>query len=121
MSVRKLFILLYRDKEKRSIMCLHFESYYDMLREAVKILSLSYVISVTIQEWDQKGNITKQKTIRKTLYKVYPAGRPNGIKYETYNKEKAEFIAKEIGGGIEIIEDPYYKMLMCKRQEEDPA
>lgn len=117
MSVRKLFIILYRDKEKRSIMCLHFEYHAEALKAAVKILSRPDVVAVIYQKWNQAGTIKEQRTIRKTLYKVYPEGRPNGIKYETYNKAKAEFIAKEIRGGIEIIEDPYYKMLMCERKE----
>lgn len=119
MSVRKLFILLYRDKEKRSIMCLHFEYHYEALKEAAKILSRPDVIAVIYQEWNQAGTIKKQRTIRKTLYIVYPKGRPNSARYETYQKDKAEYIAKYIDGEIEVIKDNYYEMLMCERYKND--
>lgn len=117
--IKKTDILLYKDKEKRSIICLHFLSYYDAMREAEKLLSRPDVIAVIYQRWNQAGCIEKQQTIRKNLYIIYPKGRPNSARYETYNKEKAEYIAKYIDGEIEVVKDNFYEMLMQKRYENE--
>lgn len=117
--IKKLDILLYKDTEKRSIICLHFLSYYDAMKAAEKLLSRPDIIAVVYQSWDPRGFIDKQRTIRKTLYIVYPKGRPNSARYETYRKDKAEYIAKYIDGEIEVVKDNYYEMLMQKRYEND--
>lgn len=117
--IKKLDILLYKDTEKRSIICLHFLSHYDAMRAAEKLLSRPDIIAVVYQSWDPRGFIDKQQTIRKTLYIVHPKGRPNSARYETYNKDKAEYIAKYIDGEIEVVKDNYYEMLMCKRNKHD--
>ena len=119
--IKKTDILLYKDKEKRSIICRHFLSYYDAMRAAEKLLARPDVICVTWQKWDQAGCIEKQRTIRKTLYIIHPKGRPGSARYETYNKKKAEYIAKYIDGEIKVIKDNFYEMLMQNRNEEKEA
>lgn len=119
--IKKTDILLYKDKEKRSIICLHFLSYYDAMRAAEKLLARPDVIAVVHQSWNQAGIIESQRTIKKTLYIIHPKGRPGSARYETYSKEKAEYIAKYIDGEIKVIKDNFYEMLMQKRNEEKEA
>lgn len=116
--IKKTEILLYKDKEKRSIICLHFFNYYDAMRAAEKLLSRPDVIAVVQQSWNQAGIIERQRTIKKTLYIIHPKCRPGSARYETYSKEKAEYIAKYIDGEIKVIKDNFYEMLMQKRNEE---
>lgn len=113
--IKKTEILLYKDKKMKSIICRHFLSYYDLMKEAEKVLSRPDIIAVVYQRWSQKGLIEEQRTIRKTLYIIYPKGRPNSARYETYQKEKAEYIAHYIDGEIETVKDNFYEMLMKKR------